>query len=264
VPRDLTPPPLSPGEPEPGKRVRQTVQSFAETEVHHTLYLPKDWSPSEKFPVLVEYAGNGDYKNDYGDVCTGRVEDCVLGYGVGGGSRFIWICLPFVSESGTENQIRWWGSVEKTIDYCRGAVDEVCEHWGGDRDQIFLMGFSRGAIACNFIGLHNDEIASLWRGFICHSHYDGVKEWNYAGSDRAAAAVRLNRLEGRPQWISHEESTQPTREYLMEAAPEGNFTFVDIPYRNHSAEWVLCDIPERQALRDWIEAVLSNDVGGRP
>jgi hypothetical protein len=46
---------------------------------------------------------------------------------------------------------------------------------------VFIAGFSRGAIACNFIGLRDDEIASLWCGFVVHSHYEGVRDW--PGSD---------------------------------------------------------------------------------
>lgn len=70
------------------------------------------------------------------------------------------------------------------------------------------------SIACNYIGLHDDEIAALWRGFICHSHYDGVRKWDYAGSDRQSAAIRLGRLRDRPQFISHETSVETARGYL--------------------------------------------------
>jgi hypothetical protein len=36
------------------------------------------------------------------------------------------------------------------------------------------------------------------------------------------------------------------------------FTFQAIRFRNHSDQWVLRDIPERQALRDWVRAVLAD------
>ena len=80
ISQDLSPPPLSEGNPQPGVRVRRTLKSYSGSDVHHTLYLPVNWTPSSKFPVLVEYPGNGPYENQYGDVCTGQVEDCVLGY----------------------------------------------------------------------------------------------------------------------------------------------------------------------------------------
>jgi len=254
VAADLGPPPpmLVGTAPAAGKRVRLSLPDYAGTDVHHALYLPGDWQPGKQYPVLVEYAGNGPYSNRFGDVSTGKVEDCLLGYGISGGEGYLWLTLPCVSEDGQTNQRQWWGSVEKTVDYCKRVVPEICAEFGGDSDAIFLTGFSRGAIACNFIGLHDDEIATLWRGFICHSHYDGVKKWGYENSDRASAAGRLSRLAGRPQFISQERSIDATRDYLAGAAPDGDFTFVPLPYRNHTANWLYRDIPERRKLREWL------------
>jgi len=254
---DLTPPPVRDSAPAAGKRVRATLPRYRDTDVHHTLYLPTDWQAGEKFPVLVEYAGNGPFRNNFGDTCTGQVEDCKLGYGIGGGKRFIWLCLPYVSADHRTNQLQWWGDVAATVVYCKEAVAEVCERHGGDRDSLILAGFSRGSIACNYIGLHDDEVARLWRGFICHSHYDGVRRWGYADDDREAAAKRLHRLGNRPQFISHELSIKSTQDYLATAAPNGRFTFQAIPFRNHSDAWVLRDIPARQALRQWIDRTLN-------
>ncbi len=259
VARDLTPPPMVEEAPAPGKRVRMITPDYDGTQVHHSLYLPTDWKEGTTYPVIVEYAGNGPYQNSYGDTCGGRVEDCNLGYGISGGQGVIWVCLPYISKDGQRNQLQWWGDVDATIKYCMEVVPRICGVYGGDTTAVFLAGFSRGAIACNFIGLHNDEIANLWRGFICHSHYDGVKQWNYAGSDRAAAALRLERLSGRPQFISHEGSVSATRQYLKDTCPAGNFTFQALPYRNHTNSWVLRDIPERKALREWFAAVLHGD-----
>jgi hypothetical protein len=244
--------------PAPGKRVRLAAPGYEHTQVHHALYLPTDWKASAKHPVIVEYAGNGPYANKYGDRCTGRVADCNLGYGVGGGERFIWVCLPYVGKDRAHNQLQWWGDVEATVAYGKTVVRNICETYGGDPTAVFLAGFSRGAIACNFIGLHDDEIAALWRGFICHSHYDGVRPWGYAGSDRDSAAERLARLKDRPQFISHEGSVKDTRDYLASACPKGRFTFLALPYRNHTDTWVLRDLPERAVLRRWVAEVLAH------
>jgi len=256
VPADLTPPTMTTADPAPGLRVRQMAPEYAGTEVYHALYLPTDWRAGEHYPVIVEYAGNGNYKNEYGDTCTGKVEDCSLGYGISGGEGFIWVCLPYISEDGQHNQLQWWGDVGATAAYCKRVVPRICEAYGGDPSKVILSGFSRGSIACNFIGLHDDEIAALWRAFICHSHYDGVKEWPYEGSDRASALVRLQRLENRPQFIVHEGSVDATRSYLAEAFPDGKFTFQVLPNRNHTDTWVLRDIPERRVLREWLAGVL--------
>ena len=259
VPQDLTTPPVTNDTPGPGKRVKQINQDYAGSDVYHVLYLPTDWKKGTKYPVIVEYAGNRWHTS------PGTVEGSNLGYGISGGTGAIWACLPFVDATNRRNATSWWGDVEPTVNYCKKAVKRICDESGGDTSAVFLAGFSRGAIACNYIGLHDDEIASLWRGFICHSHYDGVREWPYAGSDRKAAAERLKRLGNRPQFISHENNVTATESYLMEVFPAGNFTFLAMPFTNHTDTWVLRDIPERKAVRQWFSNVLySNSQRGAP
>ena len=259
---DLTVPAMTADAPAAGRRVRMTLAAYRGTEVYHALYLPVDWQAGKRFPVIVEYAGNGSYSNRYGDVSNGTVEGSRLGYGASGGKGFIWVCAPYISPDHTRNQPLWWGDFEATVGYCTGVVSEVCAAYGGDPSAVFLAGFSRGAIGCNYIGLHDDAVAALWRGFLCHSHYDGVRTWGYADSDRASAAVRLARLKGRPQFISQEGSVAGTQAYLTNACPCGRFTFVPLPYRNHTDTWTLRDIPERAALRAWLGATLATPTRG--
>ena len=106
------------------------------------------------------------------------------------------------------------------------------------------------------------EIAALWAGFVCHSHYDGVRRWAYEGSDRDAALERLARLDGRPQWVSHEGSVADVASYLESTGIDGEFTLRALPYRNHTDEWVLRDVPLRAELRDWVRVLLGADDGG--
>jgi hypothetical protein len=242
--------------PAPGRRVRRTLPRYDGTDVYHALYLPRDFREGAPHPVIVEYAGNGPYRAPGREAISGRVEDTCLGYGIGAGDRFIWLSLPFVSVDLRRNQLTWWGDVERTVEYCLDAVGEACRSYGGDEGAILLAGFSRGAIACNYIGLHDDRISSLWRGFFAHSHYDGVRQWEYAGSDRAAAVERLRRLGGRPQFISHEGSVDAVKAYLASACPEGRFTFCALPFADHTDAWVLADSPERAMLRAWVDETL--------
>ena len=190
---DLVIPKLETGDAKPGKRTREVVPEFANTTVYHVTYLPVDWEPGKSYPVIVEYAGNGGYQNEFGDVCTGVVEDSKLGYGISAGQGLIWVCLPFLNANGTLNARNWWGDPQAfdpqpTIDYCKQAVPMICEKYGGDPDRVLLTGFSRGAVACNFIGLHDDEIAKLWKGFVPYSHYDGVSNFGLPGLDRKLGA----------------------------------------------------------------------------
>ncbi|MCB9850296.1 MAG: hypothetical protein H6817_06285 [Phycisphaerales bacterium] len=264
VPFDLTVPAIEDCPPAPGKRVRHQLDTWRGTEVYHCLYLPADWQPGKRYPVIVEYPGNGPYHNKYGDVFTGKVEDCSLGFGLSGGSGYIWLTLPFVNAAEKRNQLYWWGDVDATVTYCRRAVAMVCAEFGGDANAVVLTGFSRGAIACNYIGLHDDEIAKLWCAFIPDSHYDGVRQWEYAESDRTSALRRLQRLNGRPVLILQEKSIDATRKYIADTGVAGDFTYQVVPYRNHSDRWVLQDVPARQFAREWLADAIKRVQTGAP
>ncbi len=253
IPQDLKIPSVTNDKPEPGKRVRQSYKEYYETEIHHVLYLPNDWKEGKKYPVIMEYAGNK------ANTSLGTVEGCSLGYGISEGTGVIWVCLPFVDIKNKKNATNWWGDVETTVNYCKKTVNHICTNYGGDPTKIVLAGFSRGSIACNYIGLHDDEIASLWCGFICHSHYDGVRNWQYPRSDRISALKRLKRLGNRPQFISHENSVEQTRTYVLNASPKGNFNFLSLPFKNHTDTWVLKNIPERTILRNWFHSIIKSD-----
>lgn len=261
VPADLQTPAMIDAAPAPGRRVRQVLPEYQGTRVYHALYLPEDWQPGRRYPVLVEYAGNGPYHNQFGDYSSGQLEGSNLGYGISGGKGLIWVCLPYVNRKEQRNQLQWWGDVEATLDYCRKSVRKVCEEYGGDPSAVILAGFSRGAIACGYLGLHDDRIADVWLAFIAYSHYDGVREWGYAGSDAASARQRLTRLKGRASFICHEGSVEPTRKFLEASGIQAPFTFQAGPFRNHNDAWVLRDVPERTALRAWLAEVLRTRPG---
>ncbi|HCE43100.1 MAG TPA: hypothetical protein DET40_06105 [Lentisphaeria bacterium] len=254
VPPDLEIPEISTGLPGPGKRVSLALKEYEGTGIHHLLYLPTDWKRGARYPVIVEYAGNGPYHDHFDDVSDGTVEGSRLGYGVSAGKGFIWICMPYVNLVERKNQAEWWGDVDATAEYCRKTVNVACDEYGGDSSALAIAGFSRGAIACNFIGLHDDKIARLWKAFIAFSHYDGVREnWGYAGADRASALVRLKRLKGRPQFICNEgDSCTATEEYIRSTGIKGDFTFQPTFFRNHNDAWVLRDSETRRNLRKWL------------
>ena len=266
---DLALPPLSDTQPAAGLRVKQTHSQWAKTSVYHTLYLPKDWRPGKSYPVLIEYAGNGPYRNSFGDVSTGKPEGSKMGFGVSGGKGCIWVCLPYLNNAGTKNVTQWWGNTPQhdarpTVEYCKKTVPWICKQYGGDPKRVVLCGFSRGAIACNYIGLHDDAIAKLWRAFIPYAHYDGVNErWGYPGADRASAKKRLHRLGNRPQFICQEKTTgrtslAATRAYLKTTGFSGSFTFQSTGFRNHNDAWLLRPGPTRAALRQWLKTALSD------
>ena len=123
VPRDLVIPEVNSAPPAPGIRSVQTTAGWEGTEVHHTVYLPVDWKAGRTYPGIVEYAGNGNYKNKFGDVSDGSVEGCRLGYGISGGRGFICACLPYVEvkDGAKRNAALWWGDVEESKPSQRGS-----------------------------------------------------------------------------------------------------------------------------------------------
>ncbi len=231
--------------------------------LYHVLFLPEDWRPGGSYPLIVEYPGNAGYLTPripgY-NPAVGTPDDNKLGYGISAGRGFLWVSLPFVEPGETGIARNWWGDTQATVDYCRRAVLSVCADYGGDPTRMLLCGFSRGSIACNYIGLRDDSIAGLWRAFFCHSHYDGVRRWPYSDSDRVSALGRLRRLKGRPQFISHEDAggtVAETRRYIESTSVEGDFTFAPLPYPQHTALWVLRPLPLRAQLREWVRRVLA-------
>jgi hypothetical protein len=168
--------------------------------------------------------------------------------------------MPCIEVGRTKNAVMWWGDLEATLDYCKVNVPRICEQFCGDPDSVFLCGFSRGAIAVNYLGLADDDIAKLWKGFIAHDHYDGV----FPVSDPASALERLKRLKGRPQLICSAMGTKKTREYLATHTSLENFTFLDVPVNEmfelpdgkivhpHTDLWMHIDSSYRQKARKWL------------
>ena len=265
----LRAPKVTAGDPAPGKRIMMTSPEYAGTKVHHSLYLPENWNPKWKdakqsYPLIVEYSGNR--APSLGS--SGRIEDSVLGYGLSGGEA-VWLNLPFVDADGQANQPNWWGDEAATVAYTKKVVPEIIKEYGVDPDRVILCGFSRGAIAVNYIGLHDDEIADLWSGFVTHDHYDGVREWRGTkwgaplGSYRKAAAARFKRIKSRPVLICQNGGTSEIRELI--GSPE-NVSFLDTDTRAifgiyptqtdihpHTDRWLLKPSGQRNEAWVWMK-----------
>ncbi len=281
---DVLPPALSDAAAGPGRRVRITPPEHAGTAVHHTLFLPADWSPTQRnagrrWPVIVEYAGN--FHPPSGS--AGTVEGAVLGYGLTRGTA-IWAVLPFVAADGRGNAATWWGDEAATIAYAKANVPRICREFGGDPGRVVLCGFSRGAIAASFIGLADDEIARLWCGLVTHDHFDGEREWPGTawGSPldryRAAARERLARLAQRPLLVCQAGGTAGIRRWLDSTGlPLTRVAYLDVRIgeifptlpqelapgieatSSHTDRWVLVDSPDTQTARAWVTRAFARD-----
>lgn len=276
VPPDLVRPRMEERmQPSAGRRVRAVEASFAHTQAYHALYLPRSWKPGgeRRYPVIVEYMGNGPWHDPQGDVSSGRPEDSNLGWGMGGGDTYIWVSMPFLtSDLGNATAIStyWWGCPTAdasrscgahydpgpTVRYAKSTVAEVIARYGGDPDRVVLTGWSRGAIAAGAIGLFDDEISRLWRAFLPYSHLDGDCGWVDA-ADFSALARRYERLKGRAVLYSGEcnVATQAGPAFLagIEQRGAANFTFLSTGFANHNDAWVLRPSAARDAMRRWLE-----------
>jgi hypothetical protein len=263
---------MTEGEPTAGKRVQVTPTEYESSQVHHSLYLPVDWTAKkaaagEKWPVIVEYTGN--HFPVAGS--TGEVSGANLGYGISRG-KFIWVVLPFIEPDRSSNAIRWWGDEALTVEYAKCNVPRICKEYGGDSNKVLICGFSRGAIAVNYIGLHDDEIAKLWCGFITHDHYDGVRQWGGTkwGSPleayQKAATKRLSRLNGRPVLVSQSGTTAANEAFLKGRVALDHFTFLSVNTRQilgefpnewavhpHNDRWLLKASEEAKVVEKWVE-----------
>ena len=261
VTTDLVSPKMTEGQPAAGKRVRQVSPEYRESKVYHSLFLPTTWVKGKTFPVLVEYTGN-KFPAGKG---SGEVKDANFGYGLSGGEGFIWVTLPYIQKGKKENAVTWWGDRQATIDYCKLNLPRICKEFGGDMKNLFICGFSRGAIACSYIGLADDEIAAFWKGMIAHDHFDGHKKWGYPESDRASALLRLARLKGRPTLVCG-----GTNGFLKGYTNLGEFTFLpvavekifDIPdgpvIHRHTDLWAHRASPTRQRARAWLQSKIDS------
>lgn len=258
--------PLTWESPATGKRSLVRAPGYEQTEAYHVVTLPTDWSPGRKFPIYVEWTGNGGYVDPCGERTTGRPESGRLALGLAGNDGVICVQLPYLNAAGTANVVTWWGSApdhrpESTLKYAMAALDEVLARWGGDADRMVLMGFSRGAIAVNALGLANDDIARRWRAMVAYSHYDGVRQWPVAASDRASAAERLKRLGERPQFIvsepmSNATGLEATEAWLREAAPNAPREFLASGFRDHSDGWAMRPGATRERIRERLDEIL--------
>ena len=275
-------PPLATGEPTAGKRVSVTAPEYAGTPVHHLIALPTDWSPQaqaqgKRWPVIVEYTGNLHPASG----STGEVEGAALGHGLSRGQA-IWVVLPYVATDRRHNEVTWWGDVAATVAYAKQHVPRICTEYGGDPRQVLLCGFSRGAIAVSFLGLHDDEIARLWCGFWAHDHFDGTRTWSgQAWSTpltryREETTARLQRLQGRPLLVTQGIAGTGTREFMTPRLPPSAWTCRDVdltavggPFPNtmakdpHNDRWLLRDSPAGEEVRRWWAQVL-NDTNKKP
>jgi len=241
-------PDMEEGKPVAGRRVRYQLATDADNGIYCALYLPPDWEPGKRYPVIAEYPGNIFFS---AKACwsTGRPDQCAVGYGFSSGTDAIWVSLPFVDRENGEIAEAGFGSNEgeDTTNYAIDVINDLCANWGGDRNNLFLCGFSRGAIACGYVGLRNDKIAKLWKGFVACQHYDGSR-WRQSKMEEAVE--RAPRFRGRA--IFQVDNSQEEYQPVVDATePSVKWTWVKSGLHFHSTAMFLDDRPSTKQLRQW-------------
>jgi Carboxypeptidase regulatory-like domain len=239
----------------PGKRV---YMKLAGSPVPYVLYLPKDWNPDDRFPIIAEYSGNIFYfKNTYS---TGKADEGNIGYGMAKGVGAIWVNLPFLSPDKIHEQLDGFGNLDATAEYARKVIREVVEKYSGDPGAVFLTGFSRGGAACGFVGLRNEDTADVWLGFHAVAGGDGA---GWFGSEMPGAIERAGRMKGRSSFVTDGGPWQDVLARLKQP-----FIYMDSGIGAHVDTMFLDNRPSTLALRKWMADVLRDrpgvhDISGR-
>lgn len=236
-------PPIEDCPPAAGRRVRYRPAEGAPPGTACLLHLPEDWKAGGRYPVIVEYPGNIFFVA--GCYSTGLPEQCSIGYGITQGRGAIWLSMPFIDGRKAAAVEDGWGNPDDTADFCVAAVHEVCARFGGDPRNVVLTGFSRGAIACGFIGLRNDRIAPIWKGFHLCQHFDG-DGWN--GATLPGALDRARQFRGIS--VFHTDNAKETVQPITDAMGVPT-TFARSGLGAHSTAMFLDDRESTRQLRRW-------------
>ncbi len=272
------------GIPAPGKRVKVVQEEYENTNVYHTIYLPVNYKPGKKKrPIIVEYTGN--YAPNLGS--SGQVKDANLGYAIALALEAIWVVMPYLSADGMTSEITWWGSETKTIDYCARQLKDICLKYGGDPSSVFIIGFSRGAIAVNRIGLNDDRAADIWLGFHSHDHFDGQKRWATPWANngdyeayKADAFERAKRYKGRAVLVGDERMDSVVSYFSLNQINRlCKLKILSVPIQQiipqkdlfispkngklitHTDKWMNYASPEVDKVINWYKNVIKNKPG---
>lgn len=251
----LTVPQMVVAVPSAGKRVRHQLPSFEGTEIYHSLYLPTDWQPNKRFPIIIEYAGNRWITSKV--YSPGTPEGSRMGYGMSQGSGYIWVNAPYVNSDLKTQALNGWGDADATAEYAVELVKLICEDFGGDHSSVFITGFSRGAVATGFIGLRNERVSDVWLGFHACQHYDGD---GIGGADYDSALnIRGPRKAGRSTF--HTDNTRHEKLHNIFEQLQFPVTFADSYLGAHTDTMFLEDRPSTLAVRTWLADTIKNKPG---
>lgn len=249
-------PPLTDGEPAPGMFVKVVAPEYEGTGVYHGVYLPPDWTPGRKYPVIVESPCNA-YQ-----AFTGKVEDTRLAYHASGCRHYVWIVVPYIQAGA--NLDYGWGETAANVAYWQINVRRALEKYGGDPGAVFVAGFSRGAIGASYVGLQDLAIADMWLGFFMHSHADVVS--NLTPDMGAGSSTRMGRVGGRSSLLSWGAAgdggaVNSAKGVELLTSFGSPVTTLAVPGVGHTDQWIVDDAASRAAVQSWLFATAAARPG---
>ena len=250
-------PPLTDGVPTPGQYIKVVAPEYEGTGVYHGVYLPPDWTPERRYPVIVESPCN-----TYGQF-TGKVDDTRMGYHWAGCRDYVWIVMPYILNDANLNS--GWGDTPATLEYWRTNVPRTLAAVGGDPGAVVVTGFSRGALGAGWIGLQDDGIADAWAGFYLHSHADAPGN-GITPDGGANSPTRMMRVAGRSSLVSWgaagdggmTNSVKGADLLTMLGSPVETFA---VPGVGHTEVWMIDDAVSREHVQDWLFATIAARPG---
>lgn len=199
--------PMTTDTPAIGKRVKVNLGGW-NAAVYHSLYLPINYNTGKTWPVIIELPGNITASTE--PWRSGLPLDYFMGYGLSSGKDFIWVVAPFINTDKSAMAPTWWGdgsspatqAVTSTQDYWDAILADLATNYHADLSKVILLGYSRGAIALNYIGCSSDVYASKWISWMGHSHWDG------GTFTPTGAATRIARMLGKKCCVTYGGTTQ--------------------------------------------------------
>lgn len=249
-------PKLTDGAPAPGAFVKVVAPEYAGKGVYHGLYLPPDWQPGRRWPVIVESPCN-KYQS-----FLGKVDDTRLGYHFAGCRSYIVVVFPYIQADA--NLDSGWGDVPAAVAYWDLNLRRTLAEFGGDPGAVIGAGFSRGAISTSYVGLHTELIADHWLGFFMHSHADVVT--TLTPDKGAGSATRMGRVQGRAALLSWGAAGDGGMDNslkgvaLLESFGDP-VTTLAVPGVGHTDAWIIDDATSRASAQDWLFATVAARPG---
>lgn len=247
----LTVPEIEEGVPEAGKRVKIYLPEYPEA--YYVLFLPYNFTDTTKLPIIFESPGNV-----YQEVSNGLPDSACLGYGISFGMDYIWVCVPFIDNTGYILRSYWGKDPSSIVDFWLAVLNDLNARFCIDNDKIVLSGFSRGAVSTSYIGNYNDEIASKWAAYFAHSHFDGCCQTLLGNTNERIARIQKKKV---LISVGEQDIAKKCSRGAYENLLKGGYsvTYIEVPDLDHSPFWILEDSESAEEARNWLRNLFTED-----